>query len=242
MRNFKKEHLKNVLVLDIETVSAYPTYKDMPEHWQKMWDKKAQYLIKDEQTSEEVYERAGIYSEFGKIICIVVGVFTMSGESIGLRLKSFHGDDEKELLQGFANLLDSRFDSDHFALCGHNGKEFDFPYLARRILVNGIKIPRLLDLQGKKPWEVNHLDTMEMWKFGDYKKYTSLELLASLFGIPTPKDDIDGSMVGPVYWEENDLERIVHYCNKDVITTARLLLKMTALGEISEENVEISGQ
>jgi len=240
MRNFKRDHLKNILVLDIETVSAYPKYKDMPETWQKMWNKKAAFLAKDDQTAEDVYERAGIYSEFGKIICIVVGIFTEKGGEIGLRLKSFYGDDEKELLQNFTDLLDSRFDSDQFALCGHNGKEFDFPYLARRILVNGIRIPRLLDLHGKKPWEVNHLDTMELWKFGDYKKYTSLEVLATLFGIPTPKDDIDGSMVGPVYWEENDLDRIVHYCNKDVITTARLLLKMVGVGEIDDENVDVA--
>ena len=234
-----KEQLKNVLVLDIETVSNYSEYKKMPENWQKLWDKKARYLMSEDQTSEEVYERAGIYSEFGKIICISVAVFMPKGEEVGMRLKSFYGHEEKQLLLDFADLLNTKFNNDRYALCGHNGKEFDFPYIARRMLVNGVELPQILRMHGKKPWEINHLDTMELWKFGDYKKFTSLELLATLFGIPTPKDDIDGSQVGPVYWHENDLERIVNYCTKDVVTTARLLLKLLNLGEIHENNIEI---
>ena len=211
----------------------------MPENWQKLWNKKAQYLKSDEQTNEEVYERAGIYSEFGKIICISVGVFVLKREEVGIRLKSFYGDDEKVLLQEFGELLNTKFDNDKYALCGHNGKEFDFPYIARRMLVNNVSLPKILKMHGKKPWEINHLDTMELWKFGDYKKFTSLELLATLFDIPTPKDDIDGSQVGPVYWIDKDLNRIVNYCTKDVVTTARLLLKLLNIGDIKEENIDI---
>lgn len=235
----KKSDLKNVLVLDIETVSQYPNYSEMPENWQKLWDKKAVYIKKEEQTNAEVYERAGIYSEFGKIICISVAIFVFDKEEVGLRLKSFYSANEKDLLEDFASLLNEKFDHSRFALCGHNGKEFDFPYIARRMLVQGVELPKVLQMHGKKPWEINHLDTMELWKFGDYKKFTSLELLAALFDIPTPKDDIDGSQVGQVYWEDKDLERIVNYCSKDVVTTARLLLKLLNFGEIHDDRIEI---
>lgn len=238
----RKSDLKNVLVLDIETVSNYPEYDEMPQKWQELWDKKAVYLKKEEQSSADVYERAGIYSEFGKIVCISVAIFVLEKEEIGLRLKSFYQEDEKDLLMDFAALLNDKFDSSRYALCGHNGKEFDFPYIARRMLVNGVALPKLLQMHGKKPWEINHLDTMELWKFGDYKKFTSLELLASLFHIPTPKDDIDGSQVGGVYWKDNDLKRIVNYCSKDVVTTARLLLKLVQLGEIKEKHIDILDQ
>ena len=212
--------IDTILFLDIETVSGYPDYQSIPENLQRLWDKKAEHLkYKNEAlTSEELYSSAAIYSEFGKIVCISCGF--VNGNSI--RLKSFYGDDEKLFLQEFAAMLEQYYSEPRYLLCGHNAKEFDFPYIARRMLINGIKIPDILDLAGKKPWEVQHLDTMELWKFGDYKHYTSLELLATLFEIPTPKDDINGSEVGRVYWEEKNLERIVTYCQKDVITTIQL--------------------
>ena len=122
-------------------------------------------------------------------------------------------------------------------LCAHNGKEFDFPFLARRILVNELPLPAILDSAGKKPWETQYLDTMELWKFGDYKHYTSLELLAALFGIPTPKDDINGADIHRVYWEDHDLERIRIYCQKDVLTIARLFLKFQQQPGIEDEDV-----
>jgi DNA polymerase elongation subunit (family B) len=127
------------------------------------------------------------------------------------------------------------------SLCAHNGKEFDFPYLSRRMMVNGISLPAVLDNAGKKPWEVKFVDTLELWKFGDYKHYTSLELLAYLFGIPTPKDDIDGSMVAGIYYQEKDLPRIARYCEKDVLTIIRLLLKFAGQDTIAEEHVELIG-
>lgn len=225
--------LKNVLVLDIETVPQYSSHDQLDETWQKLWAKKMTNYVKDGITAADVYERAGIYSEFGKIICISVGLFTFENGEYSFRLKSFYGDDEKALLEEFSALVNSK----EYILCGHNSKEFDFPYIARRSLINGIPIPKLLDNAGKKPWEVNHLDTMDLWKFGDYKSYTSLNLLAAVFGITSPKDDIDGSQVWSVYWIDKDLERIKTYCQKDVVTVAQLLMKFKGEDLIKEENL-----
>ena len=175
-----------------------------------------------------------------KLSAFPVGSSSKKMEKKTIRLKSFASDDEKEALQGFADMLNSHFNTPQHLLCGHNGKEFDFPYIARRMLINGIKLPTLLDIAGKKPWEIAHLDTMELWKFGDYKHYTSLELLAHLFNIPTPKDDISGADVSRVYWEEKDLDRITEYCQKDVVTTVQLLLKYKGASLIDEENVIVT--
>jgi len=230
--------LHNIMVLDIETVPQYPGFGDAPEHIKKLWDQKTAYSRKED-TAEEFYGRAGIWAEFGKIICISVGIFTR-GKGTGLRVKSFFSDDEKELLIKFGDLLNTQPSS--LILCAHNGKEFDFPYICRRLLINGLKIPAQLEIAGKKPWEINHLDTMELWKFGDYKNYTSLNLLTTIFNIPTPKDDIDGSMVGKVYWEENDLQRIATYCQKDVMATAQLLRRYRGEELISDENITVVGE
>lgn len=227
--------IENILFLDIETVPAFASFDKVPEKFQKLWEKKARFLgPKDEElTAEELYERAGIYAEFGKIVCVSCGF--VNGNEI--RLKSFYGDDEKILLEEFAEMLQRHYNDNKSLLCAHNGKEFDFPYLARRMLVQGVELPPILDLAGKKPWEVQHLDTLELWKFGDYKHYTSLELLAALFDIPTPKDDIDGSQVAHVYWEERDLDRIAVYCQKDVLTTIQLFRKYLGLPLIRDEFV-----
>jgi len=233
--------LQNILFLDIETVSQYSTYDELPENWKELWSKKAEILLrnKEDQRPETIYERASIYAEFGKVICISCGIITGVGSNKKLLIKSFTGDDEKELLSSFCDML-SKWAGDHPKfLCAHNGKEFDFPYLCRRMIILDICIPSLLSISGKKPWEVGHLDTMEMWKFGDYKNYTSLNLLANVLGIPTPKDDIDGSMVGHVYWKSNDLQRIVTYCQKDVITLTQVYLRMTREPLIPAENIEI---
>src|SRR6476661_9480833 len=193
--------LQSLLVLDIETVPQYPEFSQVPDHFKELWDKKTMYQRKADDTPESFYERAGIWAEFGKIICISVGIFRSTNS---LRVKSFSSHDERDLLIDFADLLNNQ--PPQLILCAHNGKEFDFPYLCRRMLINNIIIPPQLNIVGKKPWEINFLDTMELWKFGDYKNYTSLNLLAAIFDIPTPKDDIDGSQVGAVYWKENNLE------------------------------------
>lgn len=229
--------LKNVLVLDIETVPQFSSFDHLNENWKDLWAHKMKHLIKDNVTAADTYDRAGIYAEFGKIICISVGAFYRDSEVIKFRLKSFYGDDEKIILLEFSELLNKSYSKEEHTICGHNSKEFDFPYIARRCLINDIPIPSILDNSGKKPWEIKLLDTMEMWKFGDYKNYTSLKLLASLFGISSPKDDIDGSQVGNIYWQEKNLERIKIYCQKDVVTVAQLLLKFKGMDLLKEENV-----
>ena len=215
--------LEKVLFLDIETVPQYGNWDEMDESLQKLWDKKTLHQRKDDFTAEEFYkERGGIMAEFGKIICISVGILDKSDK---IMIKSFAGDDEKKLLEEFGEIF-NRPKLRDVILCAHNGKEFDFPWIARRFLINGMEPPKPFQLFGKKPWEIPHLDTMELWKFGDYKSYVSLELLANVFGIPTPKDDIDGSMVASMYWIEKDLFRIVQYCEKDVLTLANVFRRM----------------
>ena len=215
--------LEKVLFLDIETVPQYGNWDEMDESLQKLWDKKTLHQRKDDFTAEEFYkERGGIMAEFGKIICISVGIIDKSDK---IMIKSFAGDDEKKLLEEFGEIF-NRPKLRDVILCAHNGKEFDFPWIARRFLINGMEPPKPFQLFGKKPWEIPHLDTMELWKFGDYKSYVSLELLANVFGIPTPKDDIDGSMVASMYWIEKDLFRIVQYCEKDVLTLANVFRRM----------------
>jgi len=231
--------IKNVLFLDIETVPVKESFEDLDPTFQKLWEEKTTWQRKEEYTPSEFYKmKAGVMAEFAKIICISVGyLFTEKGEN-HFRIKSFYGDEEGQILSDFNSLLNTEFNKKQHQLCAHNGKEFDFPFIARRALINELKLPKLLDIAGKKPWEINHLDTMELWKFGDYKHYTSIKLLAALFDIPTPKDDIDGSQVAKVYWEEKDLERIKIYCQKDTLTVAQLLLKYKGEDLISENNIE----
>jgi uncharacterized protein YprB with RNaseH-like and TPR domain len=233
--------LNNILFLDIETVPQYDRYDKLSADWKALWNLKAAYLIrnKEEETVETIYNRAGIYAEFGKIVCISCGIIQGYNPGKKLILKSFCGDDEKEVLLQFADMLKRWVTDANKCLCAHNGKEFDFPFLCRRMIIHNIPIPAILNTRGKKPWEINHLDTMELWRFGDYKNFTSLNLLACTLGIPTPKDDIDGSMVWEVYWKEKNLERIVHYCQKDVITVAQVYLRMNGEELIAPENVEI---
>ena len=215
--------LEKVLFLDIETVPQFGNWRDLDETEQYLWDKKTKFQRKEEFTAEEYYtERGGIMAEFGKIICISVGILEKNGK---LKIKSFYGDDEKKLLEEFGVIFNSP-KLREVILCAHNGKEFDFPWIARRFLINGMQPPLPFQMFGKKPWEIPHLDTMELWKFGDYKSFISLELLAHLFGIPTPKDDIDGSMVASIYYIEKDLFRIVKYCEKDVLTLCNIFRRM----------------
>lgn len=224
-------NISTVLFLDVETVPLVYKYTDLDENVRKLWDTKFRYLQTENQETQ--YQKAGVYAEFAKVVCISVGFFNDKT----FRIKSFFGSDEKQLLQDFSALLNEHFNRKEQLLCAHNGKEFDFPFLCRRLLINGLKLPQTLNVAGKKPWEINHLDTMELWKFGDYKNYTSLNLLANIFNIPTPKDDIDGSDVARVYWENNDIERIATYCQKDVITVAQLLLRFKGGDLIEEKNI-----
>ena len=231
--------IKNILFLDIETVPCSQNFKDLDVTFQTLWSEKTAWQRKEEYTPAEFYKlKAGVMAEFAKIICISVGYLFIDNGENHFRIKSFYGDDEKQIITDFNELLNTQFNKKQHQLCAHNGKEFDFPFIARRTLINGLKLPALLDIASKKPWEVNHLDTMELWKFGDYKHYTSIKLLAALFNIPTPKDDIDGSQVAGVYWNDKDLERIKKYCQKDTLTVAQLLLKYKGEDLISENNIE----
>ena len=228
---------EKILFLDIETVPMVPSFDELDDIFKKHWERKAGFLKRtDEDTPESLFQRAGIYAEFGKIICISVG-YLYNRE---FRLKSFYGDDESILLNEFAEMLNRYYKQPDQLLCGHNSKEFDFPYIARRMLINGINLPKIINIAGKKPWEVAHLDTMELWKFGDYKNYTSLDLLATIFKIPTPKADIDGSQVAEVYYKQNDLPRIAEYCQRDTLTVAQLLLRYLGKPLIKEEDIIIT--
>lgn len=237
--------IEKILFLDIETVPAVGHYQELPERLQEMWQSKVEKTrlrmpdryAKDDSIGDIYMKDAAIFAEFGKIVCISVGYIYQQEEKEHLRLKSFYNDDEAILLNEFAELL-THWDKPDRTLCGHNIKEFDIPYIARRMLINGIKLPKILNIAGKKPWEVQFLDTLELWKFGDFKNYTSLNLLTAVFDIPTPKDDIDGSMVGQVYYETGDLKRIAHYCEKDVIATTQVFLKINGRELIAEECIE----
>ncbi|HQG56156.1 MAG TPA: 3'-5' exonuclease [Bacteroidales bacterium] len=229
--------LENVLFLDIETVPAAASFDELTPLMQVLWDRKSAGFRTPEQSAADVYQRAGIYAEFGKIICISVGLIK-EREPFSFRLKSFFGDDEKTILEDFASMLRKFSAGRDIVLCAHNGKEFDYPYIARRMIVNSIPLPDILDNAGKKPWEVKLLDTMELWKFGDHKNYTSLEVLAAILGIASPKEGIDGSMVADVYWKEHDLQRIVRYCEKDVLCVAQILLRFMNEPPINQDKIE----
>ena len=230
-----------ILFFDIETVPLTYEFKDLEERAQGLWDRKTRFLQqRDNLSPDELYEKAGIYAEFGKVVCISMGFVLQKGGETQIRVKSIANENEKILLQEYIDLLNSYYNSPDFLFCAHNGKEFDIPFLCRRILINGLKLPFILNVSGKKPWEIKHLDTMELWKFGDFKNYTSLDLLTYIFNIPTPKDDMDGSQVAKVFYEEKNLDRIIHYCEKDVIATIQLFRKYQGDSIIDEEFIQIA--
>jgi DNA polymerase elongation subunit (family B) len=239
--------LDKILFFDIETVSNAKNYDLLSPGFQDLWNKKSTFFTryKAEEWSVELAsslysEKAGIYAEFGKVIVISGGFFAQNEKgNMDFRIKSYHAESERDLLENFSKLLRGYFFNPNIHyLCGHNIREFDIPYLCRRMLINGIKLPAMLDISGKKPWEVKYiLDTLELWKFGDYKNYTSLNLLAEIMQVPSPKDDIDGSDVGKIYWEDHDTERIARYCEKDVLTVAQLLLKFRGQSLLTPDQI-----
>lgn len=235
------QRLRNILVIDIETATQSASLDELSDTLKEHWHHKFQFIRNEQERSpeEQYFQRGGIYAEFGKVIVIAVGVFhqTEDGE-LALRVKSFSNHSEYELLKEFRAFLVEKFDPETIRLCAHNGKEFDYPYLCRRMLVNDLAIPEVLNLTGRKPWEVQHIDTMELWKFGDRKNFTSLNLLTSLFDIPSSKSDIDGSKVNQVYYgEENGLERIARYCSGDIVATAQLYLRLNNMPMISDTHI-----
>lgn len=233
----QKVNLEHIVFLDIETVPEYELYNELSDEKKELWESKTAYQRKEDFTPEEFYDRAGIWAEFGKIVCISVGYFNNKGDARSFRVTTFFGDEFK-LLKEFKNLIITHFSASKYLLCAHNGKEFDFPYIARRMIINKIELPYKLNLFGKKPWEIPHLDTMELWKFGDYKHYTSLKLMANVLGIPSPKQDIDGSQVRDVFYNENDLDRIVKYCELDVIAIAQVFLRLRNESLLNEDEIK----
>ncbi len=229
--------LRDILFLDIETVPQNKAWEQLSDEAKNLFESKTQYQRKDEFSAKEFYEKAGIWAEFGKIICISVGVFIKENGENKFRVTSFYGDEEYKILTDFKELLDKHFVKESKVLCAHNGKEFDFPFIARRMIINKIALPKKLNLFGKKPWQVPHLDTLELWKLGDYKHYTSLKLLTSVLGIPSPKDDIDGSDIARVYYQEKNIKRIVKYCEKDTIAVAQIFLRLNNQELLKEENI-----
>ncbi|HAH22706.1 MAG TPA: 3'-5' exonuclease [Prolixibacteraceae bacterium] len=218
---------EDILFIDIETAPQFPDLTQVPETLQQLWDKKSVHFREPNQVAADVYERAGIYAEFGKVICISAGVIIQNDGTRFYKVKSFHDAEEKKLLSDFNEMLEKFTSNPRKKLCAHNGQEFDYPYIARRSLINGLRLPKILDIAGAKPWEIKErlLDTLQMWRFGDYKNYTSLDLLCAIFNIPTPKDDINGSQVAKVYYQEKNLLRIVRYCEKDTLALANLMLR-----------------
>ena len=221
----KRIKLEHILFLDIETVPQFADYDSLDNPTKLLWEAKTKYQRKENFTPKEFYDRAGIWAEFGKIICISVGYFKQKEDPINFRVTSFYGE-EGDILKDFKALLETHINKSNHLLCAHNGKEFDFPYIARRMVILGIDLPEKLNLFGKKPWEVPHLDTLELWKFGDYKTFTSLSLMAHVLGIQSPKDDISGEQVRDVFYKEKDIDRIVAYCEKDTVTVAQIILKL----------------
>lgn len=228
-----KKRVADILFLDIETAGMVKSFTDLSQAMQELWQVKARLISRNKELSSEegaelFSQRAGIYSEFARVVCISVGFFEYSkGKQKTFRTKSFYGD-ERKILKSFIQLVKAHFDKPKKqAISGHNIREFDIPFLCRRMVIHALKVPKMLDLKGKKPWQVPQLlDTLELWRFGDYKNYTSLKLLATVLGVPSPKEDIDGSMVHSTYWDEKDIKRICEYCERDVVTSAKVFLRI----------------
>ena len=247
-----QNYLKRCLFIDIETVSEKSEYSLLSDEKKALWKTKAQLIQKtsaNEQKEDEIaslyQSKAGIFAEFAKVVCISMGFLSFDGEDpLKIRIKSIAGEDEHRILSDFSRILVNHYnDPENSRICGHNIKEFDIPFICRRMVINQIRFPAILDVSGKKPWQTTHLlDTMDMWRFGDYKNYTSLNLLAGTLGISSPKDDIDGSMVGPLFWEEGDIDRIVNYCQKDVVTVVQIIMRFVGLSLFSSEQIEYINQ
>ncbi|MGN0186677.1 MAG: 3'-5' exonuclease [Paludibacteraceae bacterium] len=237
--------IDKILFLDIETVPQTASLSDLSPELQVLWDEKFNAIRRrmpdryaEDATADYAFRNGGgIYSEFAKIVCISVGIIYDKNGQRHMRVKSFAGDDEAQLLRDFAEMATTFLTTREHRICGHNVKEFDVPFICRRMLINGIALPAFLDFAGQKPWTTPLIDTMELWRFGDYKSFTSLKLLCAIFGIPTPKDDIDGSQVADVYYNEHDVQRIAFYCEKDVVATAQVLLKMNGGELVAPEHI-----
>jgi DNA polymerase elongation subunit (family B) len=236
------KHLKNILFIDIETVSQESHFDSLDSRLKQLWLKKASVIQnKDNLPDEDFYlKRSSIYAEFGKIICIGIGgIFFDDNLEPTLRVKMIRGESEAEILAQFRAILEKHKAGANLMLCAHNGKEFDFPYICRRMLVHGITLPRILQVSGKKPWQIPHIDTLDLWKFGDYKHYVSLELLATIFDIPDDESEVSGDQINHIYYIEKDRAKIELYCANDVKVLTQLYMKMNNWPLINETHIEV---
>lgn len=228
----KKEDLNNLLYFDVETAGKYESYEDLAlqnPRLAKLWEKRAKYfrantLGMEEMGDSEIYsQKSGLEPEFGRVVCVSFGVW--DGENH--RLTSFYGDNEQEILEKTAKIFSNAV-SKGMKICGHNIKMFDVPFLGKKMIFSGIDVPQNLLLWDKKPWEVPILDTAEFFSFGSWShKFLGLDLLACSLGIESPKEDIDGSQVHNTFWGEKNYERIMEYCEKDVLTVMDVLKKVS---------------
>ena len=233
--------LENLFLIDIETVSGSQHYHLLDDIWKELWTEKVFKSLPPDTTPEQYYPmRAAILAEFAKVVCISIGYFKRENNEWQLRIKSFYSENEKEVLNGFiATLQQLHSKNSRWVFTGHNIKEFDIPFLCRRFLIHHLELPTFLDISGRKPWDVPMVDTMALWRFGDIKHFTSLKLLALILGIDSPKNDIDGKDVGRVYWREKNLQRIVEYCQRDVVTVAQLMLRFKNLPLLNKEQISV---
>lgn len=233
------DSIYDILFLDIETVPEKESFQMLSDIEKELWEEKTKWQRKDEIKAEDFYKNAAILAEFGKIICIGVGYFKKTSQGRIFRTRAIYSHREKEILEEFSQMLNMHYNTPQKRLCGHNAKEFDFPYICRRLLINNMPIPQILNLSGKKPWQVPHYDTMDMWRFGDYKHYVSIKLLTHILGVPTPKDDIDGGDIAEVYYRENNLEKIATYCIKDTVALARVFLRFTQQQQLQDKDIVV---
>ena len=230
-----KEDIHKLLFVDIETVgvdedldSLHHTNPKLSKVWEETgWDYfKRKYSEDSELSSNQMFvKRAALLPEFGKIVCISVGFIVPSGET---KLDSFYGD-EKNILISTSELL-NRVDKLGFVICGHNVKNFDLPYIAKRMLINNIPVPKILPNYTIKPWESRVLDTKEVWGFNSFGGLSSLNLVCTSLGLETSKEgEVNGSNMHKYYYDSNNIEKIKNYCEEDVKCTINLVKKLKKL-------------
>ncbi len=244
---YSVSELKQMVFIDIETIRGKKTYNDvitenpaLDDYWQT---KHTQIREKEPlsyghiEDSAEMYEKmAALYPEWGQIVCISIGQikFDEDGNPIKFTTKSFSGLYEKILLEEFnetASKIMSKYPRMQWV--GHNIKGFDMPYIIKRSLINGVRVPNVFHLQKQKPWESQLIDTNDVWKFNGWNG-ARLGLLTEILNIPSPKQDMDGKMVSDVFWEDGDLNRISEYCEMDINATANVMLRISGMDIITD--------
>lgn len=230
-----------IVFFDLETASEYESLDQLALNKPKMaelWSKRCEYLRSrfeenKDMTDEQLYEaKAALTPEFARIVCATFGRVTFIGEDPNVIIKSYCSEHEDEVLDGIQKVFD-KFASLKFS--GHNIKRFDIPMMCKRLLIHGRSLPKGLQIQNLKPWEMPFIDTSEVWSFGAWQEgFVSLELLVTAIGLETPKGDIKGEDVSRVFWQDGDTHRIAEYCQRDVFAGIQALLKLSGLPVVEE--------